>query len=217
MANRTVQIQGQGYGSATCSATVSFNGNVVFSGSIPTINQETINYLPDEQVVLLTFEVPVELSGTFPVSITVTGGNAVYVEQVSANYVEVPNPIYTPEQYLTLTDSSTTSSEKIAIYTPLAVPPLSAEDITVLESGTVEEKNAVLDAHGLSLLVPGGSTVFGEISQPQSKTTVYVNGQSEPLPSPLPPESAGEWGYVVPIVDGTGTTTFNLIVDAGVE
>ena len=75
MSNRTIQIRGYGYGSTTCSATVSYNGATVFSGNIPTLDQYQVLLLPTEQVELFSFEIDVNTAGTFPLIINLTGGN----------------------------------------------------------------------------------------------------------------------------------------------
>jgi hypothetical protein len=85
MANRTIQIWGQGYGSTPCTANVTFGGDIVFSGPIPTVDSTIVARLPDEQTMLINFEVPIELSGTFPVTIEFVGTDA-FISAVLANY-----------------------------------------------------------------------------------------------------------------------------------
>lgn len=212
MSNRTIQILGYGYGSTTCSANVSYNGNTVFSGTIPTLDQAQILVLPTEQVTIFTFEIDVSTAGTFPLIINVTGGNTVYIEQVLSNYMPVPNPVYSASDFSIVTDPNSTSAQKLAVFEPLAVPPLSAADIAVLQQNvTTPEAQAVLAAHGLSFFVSTGATSYLPISLPQAKSNVIINGSNQ-QPGNTPP---GEWGYQVPIVSGTGTFACDLIVTAG--
>jgi len=202
MSNRTIKFLGYGYGSTTCSATVSYNGATVFSGTIPTLNQAEILRLPAAQVVIFTFEIDVVASGTFPLIINVTGGN----------YMPVPNPVYSASDWAIITNSSSTAEQKLAVFEPLAVPPLSEADIAVLQQGTMgPEAQAVLAAHGISYNVSSGADNYKSISIPQAKSTVVINGSGvAPYDSP-----AGEWGWEVPIVSGTGTLACDLIVTAG--
>jgi len=212
MSNRTIKFLGYGYGSTTCSATVSYNGATVFSGTIPTLNQAEILRLPAAQVVIFTFEIPVVASGTFPLIINVTGGNSVFIEQIYSNYMPVPNPVYSASDWAIITNSSSTAEQKLAVFEPLAVPPLSEADIAVLQQGTMgPEAQAVLAAHGISYNVSSGADNYKSISIPQAKSTVVINGSGvAPYDSP-----AGEWGWEVPIVSGTGTLACDLIVTAG--
>jgi hypothetical protein len=212
MPNRTVQIKGYGYGSTTCSATVSYNGATVFSGTIPTLNQAEILYFSDEQVVMFTFEIDVATAGTFPLTINITGGNSAFIEQVLCNYMPVKNPVYSASDWTIITDPASTSAQKLAVFEPLAVPPLSEADIAVLEQGTTgPEAVAVLAAHGLKYYVSSGANGYQVISMPQSKSNVIINGSSAQAGSTPP----GEWGWEVPIMSGTGTFTCDLIVTAG--
>ena len=212
MPNRTVQIKGYGYGSTTCSANVSFNGATVFSGTIPTLNQAEILVSPGEQVVMLTFEIDVVAAGTFPLTINITGGNAAFIEQVLSNYTPVQNPVYSASDWSIITNPASTSAQKLAVFEPLAVPPLSEADIAVLQQGTQSpEAQAVLAAHGLSYVVSGGADTYLPISPAQSKSNVIINGTSM-TPGSTPP---GEWGWEVPVVSGSGTFACDLIVLAG--
>lgn len=217
MANRTVQIKGQGYGSGTCSASVTFNGNLVFSGPIPTVDSNNISYLPQQQATLLEFQVPVSLDGTFPVSITFTGGNAVFLDQVFANYTHKPNPVFSEADYATLISGTATKQQRIAIYTAAASPALSAADIDTLNNGTDAEAFAVLTSHGLSQTVSAGAAVFHDVGPIPYKTNVVINGVAGEDPAPSYMGDAGEWGWKVAMVNGTGTIAFDLNIGAGLE
>ena len=212
MPNRTIQILGYGYGSTTCSANVSYNGATVFSGTVPTLNQAEILRLPSEQVVISTFEIDVAAAGTFPLTINITGGNAAYIEHVFSNYTPVPNPVYSASDWSIITNPASTSAQKLAVFEPLAVPPLSEADIAVLQQGTTSpEAQAVLAAHGLSYYVSSGVSEYRAISPYQSKCNVLINGSSFTAVNP----PAGEWGWEVPVVSGTGTFACDLVVTAG--
>lgn len=212
MSNRTVQIKGYGYGSVTCSANASYNGATVFSGTIPTLNQTEVLVEPSDQVVIFTFEIDIAAAGTFPLIMNFSGGNLVFVEQVYSNYMPIQNPVYSASDFAIIMDPASTSAQKLAVFEPLAVPPLSEADIAVLEQGTTSpEAQAVLAAHGLLYVVSSGADFYKGISNPQAKSNVLINGTSRVPYSPPP----GEWGWQVPIVSGTGTLTCDLIVTAG--
>lgn len=215
MANRTVQIRGQGYGNSTISAAVTFDGTAVFNSVIPTVNTGNISHQPGDQVDMISFEIPVTQAGTFPVTITFTGGDAVFVEQVLANYNSIYNPVYNQAQQDTLLDPNTTLQQKIPIWSSVAQPPFSAEDLAIIENGTVAERKAVLAAHNATLFVSSGPNSYGDISQGESKINVVINGVPEIIPNPKPEYAQGEWGFVVPVVSGTATMNFDLIVTAG--
>jgi hypothetical protein len=214
MAIRTIQIWGQGYGPDTVTANVTFNGNTVFSGQIPTVDAVDIRYLPADQTCLISFEVPVELSGTFPVSIEFTGSDA-YVSTVIANYCSRSNPIYTAEDQAIFVNPESTFSEKLAIWTRLADPALTSEDIVVLETGTPVERQAVLAAHGLSFAVSAGPDVFAAVAQPQCKINTVINGVTVAVPDPQPESAKGEWGWEIPSVEDVGIFNFDLVINSG--
>jgi hypothetical protein len=88
MANKTLQFLGNGYGptGTPAAVTVTFNGNSVFSGNIPTIYSagEPLK-APYEMQPLFTVEVPVETIGTFPMTVQVTAGDQVDLTQILSN------------------------------------------------------------------------------------------------------------------------------------
>jgi hypothetical protein len=189
----------------------------VFSGQIPTLDSTTVARLPDEQTVLMSFEVPIELSGTFPVVIEFTGDD-VYVAKVLANYSKQLNPIYTPAEMAIISNPATTLSEKLAIWTPLADPAFTSEDIATLETGTREEKDAVLAQCGLSPVISSGPEAFIPVSSPtQYKINVNINDVAVAPPDPLPLGVTGEWGWEIPSIDNVGTCSFDLVINQGLE
>jgi hypothetical protein len=93
MANRTVQFRGFGVGTTPTSITASFNGSQVFSGQITTLPEPVPGADPTDLgdvPTMFTLEIPMEQSGSVPMSITATG-NPVTIAQVWANYANVPN------------------------------------------------------------------------------------------------------------------------------
>jgi len=211
-----VQVWGQGYGASPATANVTFNGNTVFSGQIPTIDSSVVNRLPDEQTVLFTFEIPVDLAGTFPVEVVFTGQDA-YLSMVLANYYMTFNPVYNPTNREIITSATSTFAEKLAVWNQLAQPALTSEEITVLETGSDVEKTAVLAAHNLLLNISSGPSSFSSISPIPSKINTTINGVIVTTPDPRPPGAEGEWGWEIPTTGDQGTITFDLVIVAGLE
>jgi hypothetical protein len=220
MANRTIQFLGQGYaptGTDPIVITATLDGNVVYTGNIPTLYTTTVGRLPTDQVVLFTCELAVDFAGTVPVSIAIdspVGVNA-YFEQINSNYMAIYNPVYTQSEIGVLTDPTSTEAEKIAIYTAKAVSPLSPAEIAILENGTATEKNAVLAVHNLTVLVSSGPDTFLNANGPsEPRTNVVINGTAQTR-GDTPP---GTWGWEVEFpAEGSGLIEHDLTVVAGLE
>lgn len=197
MANRTVQILGQGYGASPAQVTVTANGNTVFSGSVSSIDQP-VPSLPSPGLnlseILCTFEIDQAFTGQIPMTCEVTVGTVIF-STISVNYVMVPNPIYTAEQYSVLTNPTSTDEQRNAIILAApAVPPLSAEDIALIQGPDTppDQYIAVLNAHNLQSNVNGGVDIFGPISDNDPRTNVYLNGI---LQNPDRTDLAGTWWW----------------------
>jgi hypothetical protein len=89
MANKTMKFYGIGYAPTgqTASITATYNGETVFSGTIPTVatTQPTPN--PTAYEVLFTHEVAGNLIATVPMSVTSTSGNGFTLARVEVNSV----------------------------------------------------------------------------------------------------------------------------------
>lgn len=216
MPNRTIQVLGNGYGSDTCNATCIFDGNLVFSGPIPTLNLTEPLLLANEQSILFSFEISAETHGTFPVSITFENGDFGFVEAITSNYGPVENPIFTTEQYQLLSDVNTTPAQRIEICSPLANPPFTSEELAILETGNQAQFEQIMKSRGLTVQISGGPSIFLPCSRAQAKNNIFINGVSFTIPNPLPPGIVGEWGYQVPIINNSGTTTFDLAINKAV-
>jgi hypothetical protein len=88
MTNRTVQIIGYGFGDTPANVTATVSGTQVFSGNVPTVNPP-IPPMPD-RAVLFTFEIPMDLVGNIPMSVTIENSPVVFA-QIYANYCNVVN------------------------------------------------------------------------------------------------------------------------------
>lgn len=220
MANRTIQFLGQGYaptGTDPIVITATLNGNVVYTGNIPTLYTSDIGHQPEDQVVMFTCELPIDYAGTMPMAISLDSpvGVDAYFEQIYSNYMPVPNPVYTQSEIGVLTDPASTTAEKIAIYTAKAVPPLSPAEIAVLENGTVAEKTAVLDSHNITVTVSSGPDTFLSLNgNTDPRSNVVING----VALTRGPTPTGTWGWEVEFpAENSGTFEFDLTVIAGVE
>ena len=103
MTNRTVRMTGCGFGMTTATITALLDGQEIFSGSIPTLDQP-LPALPDDELpnkILFTFEIPMSQYGTFPMSVTVEH-STVFFSQITANYSKrmLSNTTSGPDIYL---------------------------------------------------------------------------------------------------------------------
>jgi hypothetical protein len=222
MTARTFQFYGQGWGPQTAEITVTSNGITVYSGPIPTVPAEplVIPGVGTPTVLLFTSSIlNVSDQGQFPVVITPTVGNMV-IGKILANYVPIPNPIYTPEQYDIMTYPA--KQDQIGkVYESLATPPFSTAEIAVLSdpATTEEERRAILVAHGVEYLpacmVSSGPDSFGAGFWPgDCKSQLAIDGILQPLPDPRPEYLFGNWDWIIT----TGQVlTFTFNVRAGLE
>lgn len=222
MTNRTIQFWGQGYaptGTDPITITATLDGNQIYSGPISTLYTTDVSRLPTDQVLLFTCELPVSYSGTIPMSIVIDSpvNSDVFFEQIYANYVQIQNPVYTQAEVDVLVNPASTQAERIAIYQAKAVPPLDAAEIAILNTGTPEEKTAILNSHNLAIYISGGADTFGDIlSGNDPRSNVVINGTAITRGS----SPIGTWGWEVelsPDIANDGTITYDLTVQAGVE
>jgi hypothetical protein len=211
---RTVQIQGQGYGSTPAQITVTASGNTIFSGTVNTVNQP-LPALPNPEIninnVLCTFEIDTAFVGEIPMTCAVSSGTVIF-SNIYANYVANLNPVYTPAQIATLTNPDTTVGARIAIYTQVAVPPLSQADMDVLRGTetTPEQYKAILAAHNCDTTIPSGADGYGPIDNTDPRSSVVINGIAQ---TPDHGELPGAWWWTI----NTGSTmTYQLEVDPAV-
>lgn len=89
MANKTMKFYGVGYAPTGETATISvaFDGNTVFTGSIPTLAMTEPTPDPTQYDVLFTQEVDGNLVATVPMGITLTGGLGFTIGRVEVNNV----------------------------------------------------------------------------------------------------------------------------------
>jgi hypothetical protein len=94
MTNRTVQILGVAYGSSPTSITAAWNGNQIFSGTVPTQNTPAPTYATSmadvTPGVLFTFEIPMDATGNIGMTTSIEN-NTVLLAEILANYCNVAN------------------------------------------------------------------------------------------------------------------------------
>jgi hypothetical protein len=215
MTNRTIQFYGQGFGTTAVGISVTANGSQTFNGPVPTLDQPmpSIPRWPlDQSEILFSIEVPVEFQGTVPMEITVNSGSGILFQNVLANYVPIPNPVYTPEQFAIIT-SPGSGQEGLDIIISLANPPFTQEEIDILANPDTSEAEyrALLATHNVSIYVSGGDQEFNDSFWPgDSRTNVTINGNSgsaDRLPGEL-----GDWTWPVTV---DSTMVFTLNINAG--
>jgi hypothetical protein len=168
MANRTVQFYGQGI-DAPASIVATFDGQSVFTGSVPT-----------NESVMFTAPVDSAFIGTKPVSIQVTSGTLL-ITRSFINYACYLNPIFTPEQRVILDDKNYTPElrqQKIAIWTALANPAFSDADLAFLQTAVGDQFTSILLAHNVCSSYPGTeNTYVSPIGLPgDSRSNIYIDG-----------------------------------------
>lgn len=101
MTTRTIQFLGQGYNSEPVTVTATWNGNTIFNGSIPTVDEPLPpgDFTPAE--IMFTQSVELTLQAEIPMSIEVLTGTLM-VGRIVGNYANV----YTTEGNVTTITSS---------------------------------------------------------------------------------------------------------------
>lgn len=216
MINRTVKFYGQGFGTSPVDVTVTANGETVYTGPVPTLDQPIPQtpYNQDDCVSLFTTQIPVDFSGSIPMTIRVNSGYGIKFVTATANYVPVPNPVYTPEQFAIVT-SPDGGEEALNIVTSLATPPFTEEEIAVLSNPSTPESEyrALLAEHGVSIYVSGGVDYYDDMFWAgDSRTDVTLDGNPEFAPDPRPDGLDGDWTWDIPV---DSTLGFNFHIDAG--
>lgn len=195
MTTRTLRFYGLGYASSPVTIVATMDGTPVYSGPIPTLDQTTYELFPDEQEIMFTAECNTDFAGVKPMSITVTGGTMVMAQTLANYYTNMPNPVFTPEQYAIVTSlEPTPRTAKVAVWTECANPPLTPEEIDALTNDPLDEIDPILYAHNIQSLVlaPAGADIWGSPYSSDSHTDVVIAGVAQ-----APNTSGGEISHYV--------------------
>ena len=93
MANRTLQFYGYAYGDVPVQLNAHINGQLVFSGSVATLNEVMPDPSVDMNSAPVLFSVtesalyPTSYSGSYPMTISVATGYGIAVRETSCNYM----------------------------------------------------------------------------------------------------------------------------------
>lgn len=211
MANRTVQILGQGYGANAAEIAVTANGNTVFSGTVNTVDQP-LPQLPNLEIelpnILCTFEIDQTFTGQIPMTCLVTAGTVIFAD-INANYSAMTNPVYTAEQLAILNDPSTTQATRVSIYTQVAVPPLTQPEIDILlDTGAPSsEKKAILQSHNCAVIISSGANGYQTIDNTDARSSVAIDGVAQ---TPDRGDLPGTWWWKI---NNGSTLAYQLDVD----
>jgi hypothetical protein len=215
MTTRTLNFYGQGWGPTTAEITVTLAGQTVYQGPIPTIPEQPPTNHFEAKLLFSVTTLDVTDQGAFLMTVTPTVGNVV-MSTILTNYVPVPNPVYSPEQWEIVTDPAK-SQESYAIITSLANPPFSEAELAVLvdPNSTNQERDAILAAHGVEYMVSSESDGFYDLFwQGDCRTNVTINDVPQATPDPRPDGLAGDWVWVV---YNNSLLSYTLNLDAGLE
>jgi hypothetical protein len=211
MANRTIQIYGQGFGSTPAEIVVTANGNTVFSGTIPTTNDPlpvlpNIEYSTQE---IFEFTVDPSFSGQLPMTCQVTNGTVIFA-QVEMNYSFIRNPVYTQEQAQFISNPTTTWAQRVELYVPRANPALTQQQIDILLDPAVSDldKNKIVWTHNLATIISSGDNTFVRLNSPDPRSNVAIDGIAQ---NPDRIGLAGTWWWVI---NSGSTLSYNLGVTA---
>ena len=222
MTNRTIYVIGQGYSPTPVSVVATLDGNVVFNGTIPTVDQDiSVTKVPNPErrtlqeqletakTALFSISELVEYEGVATLNIEVTGG-PVWFGSVISNYLANPhlNPVLTPEQQAIATDPDSTVAQIQQIQFDIANPPFSAEEIAQIQAVTTfpypADVQAIINAHNAKInCFSSGPDGFGRLpdltgSLDDTWSDVSVNGVAQPInPDAYTPPLSGTWWWTL--------------------
>jgi len=197
MTDRTIQFLGDAHGNVATSITATVNGNVVFSGNVNLIGTEITKDTPKTDNVLFSFTIPIETTGTLPISIEVSANSStVLVQTVKTNYGIGPNPVFSAEQFAIVKDNTANVQAQLAVYEAVASPPLNDSEITLLSDSSTphSESHAILKSHGITPWAFTGENGFVTMSILNAPTysNIVLNGQS------IPSVNGSQWLTIQP-------------------
>ena len=227
--NRTMNFYGYAYGNTPVSLTAVINGITVFDGVVDTVDEPlpsgtaNINGAP---VLFASPDTnglfPTNFSGAYPMSVTVTGGYGIALQNTYCNYMDHAKVCVAAANSsingTTLTlgevfDGNIADVKRVnnsvigaGVSDNTVVTTLSTDGFTlqVAPSQTVTNSSITV----LGAIIPGDATTFmscysGDPSNsegtPDSRSSVEIDGVPQVPPTPI---SLGQWTWIVP----TGST-----------
>jgi len=222
MTNRTIYVIGQGYSPTPVSVVATLNGNVVYNGTITTVDQDiAVTKVPNPErrtlqealetskTALFSISEPVEYEGTATLNIEVSGG-PVWFGSVISNYVSDPhlNPVLTPEQQAIVTNPDATVAQVQQVQFDIANPPFTAEEIATIQTVTSfpypSDIQAMINAHNAKInCFSSGPDGFARLpdltgSLDDTWSNVSINGVEQPInPDVYTPPLTGTWWWTL--------------------
>jgi len=165
--------------STACTGTITINGTTVFDGA----------FASDSYVVSGSVDVNNDLAidSQIQVSMQTTVSAGELNEGLFLwDHAQVPNPIYSDEQYAVINNPESTNTQCLEIYNIVAVPPLSEADQIMLMTTNPADyavRQAVKLAHNLNHVVQNPAVFScGNSSETNAcnRTNVLLNGVEPP-------------------------------------
>ena len=233
--NRTLQFYGSAYGDSNVSLTATINGTTVFSGEVATINAPILLPPVDLTSTTLLFSVdnstlfPTNWCGSYPMSITVTGGLGVVFGNIYCNYIFTATHTIQSVMENSSIDGNiltvgTVSSGTVAIGQILHGTEIvantrivSGSDTTWIVNNSQTVPNTTITG-GRITLNPGvadeyqfcyNGTPSNSENTPDPRSSVTINGVTQVPPNEL---SKGLWTWIIPT---DSTIAYNLNVSLG--
>ena len=229
---RTLQFYGLAYGDSNVSLTATIDGTTVFSGEVPTINSIMPPPPVDFSVILFSIEnstlFPTNYSGTYPMSITVSGGYAATFNEIKCNYTPTSNVTTAVMENSSISGNiltvGTVSFGTVAIGQLLTGTEIvantrivSGSDTTWIVNNSQTVPNTTIIGNLLKL-TPGvadeyqpcydGDPVNSEATH-DPRSNIIIDGVAQVPPLP---KSLGVWEWIVP---SGSTISYNLNVSLG--
>jgi len=163
---RNLQFCGYAYGNSNVSLTAHVNGTTVFSGEVPTIDGP-IPLVPmdlTDQSTLFSIEnttlFPISWKGSYPMSITVSGGYGIVLNNIKSNYMGIGG---IPGTEVVLENSSITGNTLT---------------IGSIRSGTIE-LGTILSGEGVAdnTIILSGSDLVWKVSIDQTVPSTTITGK----------------------------------------
>ena len=195
-AKRILRFYGYGYGQRETTIMANVDEEMVHRGQVPSTHEHI--YDPFGQYILFETEIDYNFHGVLPVAIRVIDGTLV-LAQVFGNHGVKSNPVYTPEEFEILINSSIGARNKISIFAAKANPPMPDNLIDTLRAKVGQVPETLLKAYNLELTVLTGADEFYPLCEDgDSRKNIIINGKPHSRPEGLPADACGDYSWHVP-------------------